>query len=213
MRMPVPKYRIDPDKTAVLIIDMQNDFIKTGAPLEAPEARHCIPKLKNLLNACRLAGIPLVYVKSVFEEDEDRGRIADFWPMIRGKRALIAHTEGAEIYDEIKPQEGDIVIEKKRYSAFYGTELDSILRDRSIDTLIIAGIATHGCCETTARDAHCRDYKVIFLSDGTATGDIPDRGWGFIPHQEAQRIALAVVASHIGQVSSIDQVIEEISGK
>lgn len=84
-----------------------------------------------------------------------------------------------EIYDEIERQEDDIVVVKRVFSAFFGTDLDLILRISEIDTMIIAGLAAHSSCEATARDARHRNYRVIFLSDGTATYDhFRDMGWG-----------------------------------
>jgi ureidoacrylate peracid hydrolase len=115
-----------------------------------------------------------------------------------------------EIYDELKPQPGDLVVAKPRYSAFYGTDLEAILRSKGIDTLIISGTVTNACCESTARDAFSRDYKVIFLSDGNAAGDLPDLGFGPGSAEEIQKVVLTVLAMCFAQVSSIDQVIAEI---
>jgi nicotinamidase-related amidase len=115
-----------------------------------------------------------------------------------------------EIYDELKPQPGDLVVAKPRYSAFYGTDLEAILRSKGIDTLIISGTVTNVCCESTTRDAFSRDDKVIFLSDGNAAGDLPDMGFGPVSAEEIQKVVLTVLAMCFAQVSSIDQVIAEI---
>jgi nicotinamidase-related amidase len=115
-----------------------------------------------------------------------------------------------EIYDELKPQPGDLVVAKPRYSAFYGTDLEAILRSKGIDTLIISGTVTNVCCESTTRDAFSRDDKVIFLSDGNAAGDLPDMGFGPVSAEESQKVVLTVLAMCFAQVSSIDQVIAEI---
>ena len=115
-----------------------------------------------------------------------------------------------EIYEGLKPQPGDLVVAKPRYSAFYGTDLEAILRSKGIDTLIISGTVTNVCCESTTRDAFSRDYKVIFLSDGNAAGDLPDLGFGPVSAEEIQRVVLTVLAMCFAQVSSIDQVLTEI---
>jgi biuret amidohydrolase len=115
-----------------------------------------------------------------------------------------------EIYEGLKPHPGDLVVAKPRYSAYYGTDLEAILRGKGIDTLIISGTVTNVCCESTTRDAFSRDYKVIFLSDGTAALDLPDLGFGPVSAEEVQRVVLTMLAMCFAQVSSIDQVIAEI---
>src|SRR4029453_18347380 len=129
---------------------------------------------------------------------------------IQNNKAIIAGTPNVEIYEGLKPQMGDLVVAKPRYSAFYGTDLEAILRSKGIDTLIISGTVTNVCCESTTRDAFSRDYKVIFLSDGNAAGDLPDLGFGPVSAEEIQKVVLTVLAMCFAQVSSIDQVMAEI---
>ena len=201
------KFAITPKRTAFLIIDMQNAFLKPGLKMALPAGRALIPKLQGLIQACRDHEIPIIFAKHVLREDgSDEGIGSEFPP---GKICLTG-TEDIEFYGEIRPEKGDIVVEKRRYSAFYSTDLDLILRCKGIDTLIIGGVVTHMCCDTTARDARMRDYKVIFLSDGTATYSIPDMGWGTIPAEEVQRFVLTILASRYAQVSSIDDVVTEL---
>ena len=83
-----------------------------------------------------------------------------------------------DIYPELAPAPGEHVIKKHRYSGFFGTDLDIILREWGVDTVIISGTTTENCCHATARDAMFRNYRVVFLSDATATYDYPDRGFG-----------------------------------
>jgi ureidoacrylate peracid hydrolase len=125
-------YSINPKKTALLVFDMLNDFIKPGAPLENPDVREqLIPRLKPLIGLCRSRGIPVIYACQAHRRDgSDAGLMAEIWPSVRERRALIKGTEGVEVYEEIRPQEGDIVIEKRRYSAFYNTDLELILKNR-----------------------------------------------------------------------------------
>ncbi len=142
--------------------------------------------------------------------DIDAGRLADYSAAIRKNKAIIAGTPNVEIYAGLKPHPGDLVVAKPRYSAFYGTDLEAILRSQGIDTLIISGTVTNVCCDSTARDAFSRDDKVIFLSDGTAARDVPDVGFGPVSAEEIQKVVLTVLARCFAQVSSIDQVIAEI---
>jgi ureidoacrylate peracid hydrolase len=205
------KYPIIPGKTAMLVVDMQNDFVQEGAPIEVPQARAIVPHLNRLLGACRAHGIPVIYLHHVIRGGAiDAGRLADHHPVIRNNQAIIAGTPNVEIYKELKPLPGDLLVPKPRYSGFYGTDLEAILRTQGIDTLIIGGTVTNVCCDSTTRDAFSRDYKVIFLSDGTATRGLPDLGFGPVPAEELQRVVLTILAMNFAQVASIDQVLAEI---
>ena len=204
-------YPIIAEKTAMLVVDMQNDFVQEGAPIEVPHARAMVPRLNRLLDVCRAHKIPVIYIHHVIRGGNiDAGRLADHHAAIRNNKAIIAGTPNVEIYEGLKPHPGDLMVAKPRYSAFYGTDLEAILRSKSIDTLLISGTVTNVCCDSTARDAFSRDYKVIFLSDGTATRDLPDLGFGPVAAEEIQKVVLTVLAMSFAQVSSIDQVIAEI---
>ena len=205
------QYPIIPEKTAMIVVDMQNDFVQEGAPIEIPRARAMVPRLNRLLDVCRAHQLPVIYIHHVIRGgDIDAGRLADHHEAIRNNKAIIAGTSNVEIYEGLKPHPGDLVVAKPRYSAFYGTDLEAILRSKGIDTLIISGTVTNVCCESTTRDAFSRDYKVIFLSDGNAAGDLPDMGFGPVSAEEIQKVVLTVLAMCFAQVSSIAQVIAEI---
>lgn len=205
------KYPIIPEKTAMIVVDMQNDFVQEGAPIEVPRARAMVPRLNRLLDACRAYNILVIYIHHVIRGgDIDAGRLADHHAVIRDNEAIIAGTPNVEIYEGLKPHPGDLVVAKPRYSAFYGTDLEAILRSKGIDTLIIGGTVTNVCCDSTTRDAFSRDYKVIFLSDGTAARDLPDLGFGPVSAEEIQKVVLTILAMNFAQVSSIDAVIAEI---
>lgn len=208
--MPV-KYSIIPEKTAMLVVDMQNDFVQEGAISEIPLARVMVPHLNRLLDTCRAHHILIIYIHHAIRGgDIDGGRLADLFDAVRNNNTIIAGTKNVEIYEGLKPHLGDLVVAKPRYSAFYGTDLEAILRSKGIDTVIIGGTVTNVCCDSTARDAFSRDYKVIFLSDGNAPGDYPDLGFGHVSAEDIQRMTLTVMAMNFAQVSSIDQVINEI---
>ncbi len=202
------RFSIDPKKTALLVIDMQNAFLKPGAVIEVAAGRAMIPKLKELMRICGSRGIQVIFTKTVYHPDGfDMGLLSEFIT----KKVLVAGTEDVELYSGIEPQTGDIVFDKHRYDAFIGTDLDLVLSYKGIDTIMIGGVVTHMCCESTARSAHMRNYKVIFLSDGTAAYNLPDQGWGPISAEEVQRFVLTNLAYRYAQVSSIDEVIRQIS--
>lgn len=207
------KFDINPAKTALLVIDMQNTWLKAGSSMETPGSRALVPKLNKLIQACREKGISVIFTRHAHRSDgSDMGLFAEFVPDVAAKTALIEGTPDVEIYRELDYRQSDIVVTKQAYSAFYGTNLDLILRTKGIDTVIISGIVTWGCCESTARDARHRNYKVIFLSDGTATYDqLPDMGWGIITAEETMRNVLTVMAFRYAEVLSVEQLLVRLA--
>lgn len=196
---------IDPAKTAMIVVDMQNDFVAPGAAMETPAARQVVPQIAEALRVCRDAGIRIIYTAHVHRRDGcDMGLFDDLHAPIANRDALVDGTSGVEIYADLAPAPGEHVIKKHRYSGFFGTDLDIILREWGIDTVIIAGTTTENCCHATARDAMFRNYRVIFLSDATATYDYPDRGFGSMPAAEVHHATLVVLAASTGHVMSLE---------
>lgn len=196
-------WRLNAQRAALLVIDMQNDFLEKGAVLEVPMARKILPNLKKLLSACRKSGIPVVYTAHEHLPDgQDSPLELAYFPQLK-KRGLRRGTRGVEIYDEIAPTPGDLVIKKHRYDAFYNTDLDTLLRNirgpGTVDTLIITGTVTNICCESTARSAFMRDYKVVFVSD--ATGGID---------KASHDATLKIIGLAFGRISSTAEVIAEL---
>jgi ureidoacrylate peracid hydrolase len=133
------------------------------------------------------------------------GRFKDLWPPIRQGAGLVDGEPGIEIYPEIAPRPDEIVISKRRHSAFYGTDREIILRGLGVDTVIISGVTTENCCHASARDALFRDYKVVFLSDATATFDYPDVGQGAMAAAEVHRATLVILSVSTAQVMTTDE--------
>ena len=205
-------YAIDPQKTALLVFDVLNESMKPGFLGYTPGLReNLVPRLKKLIEHCRSKDIPVIYVIHCFRKDgSDMGIMVELLRGLRERTRYIKGTESAEIYDEIKPQEGDIVIEKHRYSAFYGSDLELILRSMGKDTLIVTGYSINVGCESTVRDATDRDIKVILPSDGVGGRDLPDMGWGPVSHEEIEKVILSVLASHFARVLTVDELISEL---
>ncbi|MEM1538257.1 MAG: isochorismatase family cysteine hydrolase [Candidatus Nezhaarchaeales archaeon] len=141
---------------AVIVVDMVNDFIKGSLKIE--RAKHIIPRIKDLLDAARANGVPVVYVCDTHIPPVDKE--LKLW----GNHA-IANSWGAEVIDELKPMDGDFIVRKRRYSSFYGTDLDLLLRELGITTLILTGVATDICIQHTAADAFFRGYEVVVPED------------------------------------------------
>ena len=195
---------IEPRKTAMIVVDMQTDFVAAGAAMETPAARAAVPKIAEALTICRDAKIRVIYTAHVHRHDGcDMGLFDDIYPPIAKRAALVDGTPGAEIYRELAPAPGEHVIRKHRYSAFFGTDLEIILREWGVDTVIISGTTTENCCHATARDAMFRNYRVIFLSDATATVDYPDRGFGTMPAADVHRATLVILAASTAHVMSV----------
>jgi ureidoacrylate peracid hydrolase len=164
---------LDPKRTALLVIDMQNAFVAPGAPIEVPAARAIVAPINRLTAALRKRGVPVIWV---LHENQAGGRDwAGFFDafVAPGRRAdaAAALARGAELqklYPELETAPGDMSVAKNRYSAFIKNDFANKLRERGVDTLLIAGTKTNVCVECTARDAMMLDYKVVLLSDCTA---------------------------------------------
>src|SRR5713226_1868496 len=205
---------IDPNKTAMIVVDMQNDFVASGAAMETPAAREVVPKLAEALRICRDAGIKIIYTAHVHRSDGcDMGPFDDLHPPSANRDALVDGTPGVDIYPELAPAVGEHVIKKHRYSGFFGTDLDIILREWVVDTVIVSGTTTENCCHATARDAMFRNYRVVFLSDATATYDYPDRGFGAMPAAEVHHAAIVILAASTAHVMSVDDMKTRLSSR
>src|SRR3984885_982758 len=196
--------KIDPSRTVMIVVDMQNDFVAEGAPIETPAARAMVPKLAEALALCRDVGVRVIYTAHVHRRDGcDMGLFDDLHPVIESRAALVDGTAGVEIFPDLAPRVGEHVIKKHRYSAFFGTDLDIILRGWGIETVIISGTTTENCCHATARDAMFRNYRVVFLSDATATFDYPDSGFGSMPNADVHHATLVILAASTAHVMPV----------
>lgn len=166
-----PDFRIDPQRAALLVIDLQEGFVAEGARMWTPENLRILPRVKKLIEDCRKRGIPVIFTEHCHDASgRDKGLMWDV-PLNRPIKegALRIGAQDTPTFHEIAPLPGEKVIAKHRYSAFYDTDLDTYLRGCGVDTVIITGCMTNYCCGATARDAFFRNYKVIFGDDVTAT--------------------------------------------
>lgn len=199
---------IDPARTAVIVVDMENDFVAEGAPLESVQARDAVPNMQRTLECARESGMKVIFTTHAHREDGcDKGRFADLYPPIATGAGLVDGTPGIEIYPDLAPAAGEIVVKKHRYSAFFGTDLDIVLRGSGIETVVVIGTTTENCCHATARDAMFRDYYVVFLSDATGTFDYPDAGQGAMSAAEVHAATLKILAFSTADVMTTDQFI------
>jgi ureidoacrylate peracid hydrolase len=180
---------IDLERTALLVVDMQNDFGTKGgmfdrAGIDISQIQKAVAPTARVIAAARHAGMKVIYLKMGFRPDlSDAGtRDSPTWikhemmhfgeavsaPDGTESRILIRDTWNTDIVSELKPQPDDIVVWKTRYSGFYQTELDSVLKRLNAKVLVFTGCTTSVCVESTIRDATFRDYSPVLLADCTA---------------------------------------------
>ena len=198
--------KVDPKKTALLIINMSNDLLGWEG------VRPLVPRLERLLSEARQRSVTVVFSSLAFcSNGADSGQLGKFWEPIGKGEVLVKGTRGAAIMPELSPRAGEPVLERNRYSAFFNSELDAMLRARGIDTLIIGGYSTNFCCDSTARDANFRDYRVIVLEDGTAPIALETNGEA-ISAEQVQKTVLANLRRGFAQVATVEDVITAMGG-
>jgi ureidoacrylate peracid hydrolase len=200
---------LDPAATALVVIDLQVGFMAEGAAAEVPVARAIVPNVNALARATRAAGGTVAWVQMTLGPAAE-----DYWVGLLDhvniparaeplRQALTAGQPGHEIWPGLEVQEGDLRARKNRYSAFLpgASDLAEQLEARGIDTLLIAGTLTNVCCESSARDAMMRDFKVIMVSDANAALEDDDH--------VASLSSLALV---VGDVYTSDELIALLGG-
>ena len=193
--------RLDPKRTALINVDVQRCFVEQS-PLAAEQGPEVVGRINRLTASCRAAGITVIHTRGWMRADgSNLGVMAEMVPPF----IVALYTEGApsaELHDALEVNSTDIVLDKPRYGAFHGTDLELILRSKGVDTIIVSGIATNICCETTAREAAQRDFRVIFTSDGTATKEMNG-----VSAEELQRSTCASLGMVFAHIASVDDVV------
>ena len=192
------------DRTALVVVDMQNGFCRSEgsiAQLDLDYARlaEAIPGCVLLVSAARAAGVPVVFTRFVYRADfRDGGVLVEhFLPALADVNALVEGTWDMELVDELQPVDGDFVIDKNRCSSFYGTRLEPILTSMGIQRLVVAGVTTNMCVETTVRDASQRDYQVFVVAD--ACGEL---------EEERHRVSLRTMGFGFARVVGVSDVVD-----
>jgi gluconolactonase len=163
---------VDPGRAALIIQDLQNDvmmdggaFAESGAPKHAKE-QNVVENVKQLADACRAAGIPVIHVHYIVEEGAPGLKVnAPLFEGVKGENALVRGTWGAAAAEGLEPQEGDLVVEKMRMSAWQGTKLELLLAGLGRDTVIVTGAWTNMSVEHTARTGADKGYLMIVPED------------------------------------------------
>jgi nicotinamidase-related amidase len=155
--------RVDPTRTALVVVDMQNDFVTEGGSLVVPDAESTITAIGTLLELARAYGMRVVFTQDTHRDGDPEWRI---WPEHARENSW-----GWEIVDVLAPREDETVIAKVRYDGFYGTPLDHLLRLWGVTTLVICGTAANICVHYTAASAALRWYDVIIPRDAVSALD------------------------------------------
>lgn len=189
-------HKIKKEDCALIIIDMQNDFIAEGAPIECPGGRDIIPNVQKAKAWAKANDIPVFYTQEMH-----RFQKVDYGLELERNEPqhCLEGTKGVEIIDELKPEDDDYVIIKRRYSGYYLTDLEVLMKSFNKNGLILTGAATNVCVYATALDAMQRDTHAIVLSDGVAGTSV-----------ELHEAFLKNIDYVIGDVVTVDELIETI---
>jgi ureidoacrylate peracid hydrolase len=189
---------LDPETTAILVVDMQKDFCtpsdRKGSWTTVDATEEMIPRLQRFLDEARALQGKIIFIKSVHEPSTD----TDVWLRRHGGVPRLhcrPGTPGVEFYG-VAPQGDELVVIKHRYSGFIGTRLETVLHAMRIRTVVMTGVATNVCVESTARDAYQRDFNVVLLSDCTATRNL-----------QTHEAALENIRRNFGDVSTANDVL------
>ncbi|MER2057957.1 MAG: isochorismatase family cysteine hydrolase [Niallia sp.] len=197
------KLEWNPHQSALLIVDVQNDYChKEGClaqqDLDVSMVEEMMPILKNMISAMKEINVPIIYIQTIHEDSTD----SETWiKRLKGKNQknlCRKDTWGAQFY-QLEPDKDDVIVIKHRYSAFIHTRLESVLRALKIETIVMAGVSTNICVESTARDGFMLDFDVIFLSDCTAAFS-----------REAHNMTLQTINQFFGTVATSKEVIQSI---
>ena len=202
---------INPARTALINVDLQNVFVE-GFEISATDGPDVVQRLNKLSRVCREHGMMVIHTINELRADgSNRGIAADVvTAYLQGtgtnrRGGINAGTDAAKLHDSLDVAPTDILLTKPRYGSFTGTDLDLILRTNDIEAVIVGGIATNVCVDTTARESNQRDYKVFFLSDGTG-----NHGMQGLSAEEIKAATLAAVRLCFGQVLTVDETIAKI---
>jgi ureidoacrylate peracid hydrolase len=198
---------IDPARSALAVVDMQNHFVAPGFHSEVPAAREIVSNINRTARRMREAGGTVVWIQTTAtgarELWANHHRFNMTPERAEGRLASLAEdAEGFKLYSTLEPVQGDVFVKKIKYSALIqgSSELDSQLRRRGIQSLLIAGTSTNVCCESTARDAMMLDYRVIVLSNATAARTL-----------EEHVAALNNLALFFADVMTVDEALQRIA--
>jgi len=197
-------WKLEKEKTVLVVVDMQNDFVREGAIKEVPMAREFLPNMAKLVHTCRDEHIPVIFTSHVLYDHFEISPLETAYQPVLKKEGMRSHTAGIQIVSELQPQPHEHIIHKHRYDAFYQTNLEMLIRNirgaHVADTVIIIGTVTNICCESTARSAFMRDFKVAFVSDANGGLD-----------EASHQATLTIISKVFGRVMDTETLVRELT--
>ncbi len=196
----------DPVTTALLVVDMQNYFLAEGHPACCPAARGIVPAVNRLAGTLRETGGTVIWVVTEADAESVEGW-ANFYetygPELRAKRLELLRPggEGCTLWADLDVRPGDETVVKFRYSAFVraSTDLEDLLRRKGMETVLVAGVATNVCCESTARDSMMRGFRTVMVSDANASFS-----------EGEHSAALLGFITYFGDVQSTEEIVQRL---
>lgn len=199
----IEPWTFNKESAVLLIVDMQNDFVNEGAIMEVSMARNLLPNMKRILDRCRNQGVPVLFTRHTLVDDFEVSPLETAYNQLLKTGGLRKNTHGVEIVDYLSPLPNEPIISKHRYDAFYNTPLETLVRNikngQIVDTIIIIGTVTSVCCESTARSAFMRDFKVALISDANGGFD-----------EASHEATLTTISRVFGRVMTTEELIQQI---
>ena len=191
--MPVPP-RVNPSRTAVLVVDMQRDFLDPGAPIATPGGLDLIPRINRLLGRARALGMPVIFTQEMHRADKsDFGIELEFEPP-----HCLEGTPGMELAESLDVAPSDYrILNKRRYDAFLGTDLETLLRSRRVDNLLVTGVCTDICVASTVQHARNLDFRCYVLRDCVAGTSVE--------RHEAALLCLSHVFGYVVSLADVEK--------
>ena len=197
---------LDPDKTALVIIDMQNAFLEPNGPIPVPSAQEIVEPINRAAKGCRELDVPVIWIRSHHPPNGgDWRHFFDHFVRPDRRESAAAHlsadAHGSQFYSEMDLQESDFIVIKNRYSCFVpgSSSLERLLRSMGRDTIVLCGTKTNICVESTARDGMMIDLRVVVLKDATST--LSD---------EEHQASLNVLIQEFADILTVDEVLDEL---
>ena len=192
------------NNSALLIVDMQNSFLEPDGAMnklgfDCEKLRSAIPGTQRLIAAARSQSIPVIYTQYVFQPGFIDGGwlVNDIMPSLKDVNLCVKNTWDAEIIEIIQPKFGETIVQKNRPSAFFSTQLESILNSMEIENLVVCGVTANMCVETTVRDSCQRDIRTFVVSDAIAEVD-----------DDRMKLAIMTMEYFFARVMSVNEVID-----
>ena len=210
--MAAEPFSLAPERSALVVVDMQNDFVREGAPQEVPAARDTVPVISSLLEAYRAAGRPVMYTRFTAGpkptllwrwSPECGPEQRSCWPGEERRYADRPEAlEGHAVIDELSPRMGEPVIDKYGYGGFHNTNLQDVLHAHEVTQIVLTGTVTQICVEETAREGFHRGFEVVVVRDGVSTFD-----------DELGAATLRNLEMKFGRVEAAGTVLAAVSGR